>query len=249
MDTEQIDESRFQFVDDTHEYLLDGKPLTGTTTVIKVLAKPALIPWAANMAVGHIKDTAEQDEEGGWYVTAEILEQAKKAHSKKADDAAQKGTDVHAIVEGWINNLLSNYDGVPQNDYAFDLDDQILKFKEWALSNVDHFLFSERQMYNEQYWFAGTADFAYVGKDGKKYMADFKTSSGIWDEYWYQVAAYRFLAESMGDEPYDGQVIVRLGKDNKFEVKQTTEYTLFKDAFFNCLGIYRAQAKQKSFIV
>jgi len=81
-------------------------------------------------------------------------------------------------------------------------------------------------------------------EDGKKLMGDFKTSSGIYGiDYWLQVAAYRLLAESEGDDTYDGSVIVRLGKKGPtdFEVKYLYEYETFRDAFLACLKIYRAQ--------
>lgn len=240
--------------DKNHSYFADAegkKRYTGITTVISVLAKPALIGWAARMAVEHIQNcdlfilrdglaTIEPSK------LVRLLEEAKNAHTKKKEAAGEHGTDSHALVEAWINYLLTEHEGRPINDYAFDGDDPILKFKAWAVENVDHFLFAERRMANKELFLAGTADFAYVGKDGKRYMADFKTSSGIYGvDYFLQVAAYRLLAEGEGDEPYDGSTVIRLGKDGDFEVLHRYDYETDKEAFVACLTLYRAQATFK----
>lgn len=240
----------FEFDEGKHIYTLDGKPLTGVTSVLGVLAKPALIPWAAKMTVEYLKANAPKD--GKKYIVEPLLlEAAKGAHNQNKVDAGKHGTAAHALVEEYINECLGEgHNGLPQavsphnEKYA-----TIKPFIEWAYEEVDHFLFSERRMYNVEKWLAGTADFAYVGKDGKRYIADFKTSSGIYGiDYWLQAAAYRFLAEAEGDEPYEGATIVRLGKDGRFEVQQAREYGLFLDTFFACLTIYRAQAKVAMFV-
>lgn len=227
----------------THSYLIDGKPATGVTTVIGVLAKPNLIPWAAKMVVEYIEENAPRNELYGdllfYEVSTDLLAEAKSAHTKKKEAAAEYGTDTHSAVEIYIGHCIKEHDGKPYKH----IDDTLQKFIDWAMENVDYFLFSERRMYNEELFIAGTADFAYIGKDGKKYMADFKTSSGIYGiDYFLQVAAYRMLAEGEGDEPYDGSTIVRLGKDGSFEVQQRYNNETDKEAFLACLTLYRAKA-------
>ena len=232
----------------THKYLIDGKPATGVTTIIGVLAKPALIGWAARMACDFIRENADPvDIEGGFDLDVwdKLLEDAKSAHNKKKEAAGEKGTDMHSLVEKYINQSIEKNEGRPHTEGLDELL-PVRKFIEWAVDNVDHFLFAERQMYDAELFIAGTADFAYIGKDGKKYMADFKTSSGIYGiDYWLQVVAYRMLAEGEGDEPYDGATVVRMGKDGSFEVQQLNEYVLYKEAFLACLKLYRLQAHNK----
>ncbi|RJQ33875.1 hypothetical protein C4568_03680 [Candidatus Parcubacteria bacterium] len=241
-----------------HNYFADPegkKKYTGITTILNVLAKPALIGWAARMVCEHIRANCEYiahtfaDRDGDYYlVSPSELDEAQKAHTKKKEEAGAHGTDAHALVEEYINVCL-NQGGQPQerNELLLYVDAptdirSIKPFTTWAVKNVDHFLFSERRMANPELFIAGTADFAYVGKDGRRYMADFKTSSGIYGiDYWLQVAAYRLLAEAEGDEPYDGATIVRLGKDGSFEVQHRFDYETDKKAFLACLEIYRAQ--------
>lgn len=237
----------FEFDEKKHVYKLDGKPMTGVTSVIGVLAKPALIGWAAKMAVEYIKEKGfyrptTDGTEASYEVLLSILEEAKSAHTKKKEAAGTHGTDTHALVEEYVNQCTATNRGKP-NAKPITISEGIEKFILWSVENVDHFLFSERRMFNKELFVAGTADFAYIGKDGKRYMADFKTSSGIYGiDYWLQVAAYRMLAEAEGDEMYDGATVVRLGKDGSFEVQQRFDYETDKTAFLACLTIYRAQA-------
>lgn len=233
-----------------HKYFADPegkKPYTGITSILEVLAKPQLIGWAARMAVEYISDKSSVwFKEGG---TAQgfvehldgWLDEARTAHTRKKEAAGTHGTDAHALVEEYVKRCLS-FDGKPRANVMADPDAiKISKFIEWSIINVDHFLFSERRMCDPERFIAGTSDFAAIMKDGKKLMGDFKTSSGIYGiDYWLQVAAYRMLAEGEGDEPYDGSVVVRLGKDGKFEVQYRYAYETDRNAFLACLTLYKA---------
>ena len=103
-------ENRLKFNPKLHAYLLDDKPITGVTTILRVIAKPFLIPWAANMAVDYIKSSKV------WELVpntprkimiedkkfAELLDQARKAHTQKRDDAGNIGKIVHKHCENYI---------------------------------------------------------------------------------------------------------------------------------------------------
>jgi len=45
----------------------DGNIISGATTILKNISAPALIPWAANMAVNHILDNSTYDSTNGIY--------------------------------------------------------------------------------------------------------------------------------------------------------------------------------------
>ena len=242
-----VEEKKDEFVFDekTHSYTLGGKKMTGVTTVIGVLAKPALIGWAAKMAIEYVKDNGEVDEEGEYHVTPEILEHAKSAHTRKKEEAGTHGTDAHSLIEEYINFCLANK-GKP---FALGKRAEIAgikQFVDWAVKDVDNFLFAERRMFNKEMFVAGTADFGCVLKTGQKLMGDFKTSSGIYGiDYYLQCAGYKILAEGEGDKPYSGCVITRLGKDGSFEATYSYDTKTAEDAFKACLVIYRAQAALK----
>jgi hypothetical protein len=233
-----------------HNYYADpeGKQAyTGITSILGVIGKPMLIQWAANEAIKYIQANAAVNNEKQttfYLATEELLEEARKAHAKKKTDAADHGTTAHAMVEDYINNCLTLSKGQPLE--GNEKSKPIKKFIDWALENVDHFLFSERRMCNKELFVAGTADFACVLKNGKTVMGDFKTSSGVYGiDYFLQVAAYRYLAEAEGDASYDGSVIVRLGKDGSFEELYRYDYKTDLAAFLACHTLYRAQQTYK----
>lgn len=238
------------FDEKTHSYLIDGKPATGITTIISVLAKPALIQWSANEAVKYIQNNVAQKEVDGipyWLVQLHDLEQAKTAHRKKKEDAGVHGTDTHALVENYVNACIDKNKGRPrahQHDECMECT-TIKKFVDWANENVDHFLFAERKMFNKDLFIAGTCDFAYVDKQGKRVISDFKTSSNIYYEMWIQTAGYKFLAEAEGDEKYDYRSIVKLGKKGEFDFQVRYDNDTDTKAFMACLELYRATASYK----
>lgn len=225
-----------------HNYYADPegkKRYTGITTALSVIAKPALIAWAARMTGDFLIAALAS----GTPISKELIEEAKKAHTRKNEDAKEHGTKTHALVEDYIKFSIKNARGIPEMTMRFPEWEPIKPFIEWAMQNVDHFLFSERRMANTEHFIAGTADFAAVMKDGKKLIGDFKTSSGVYGvDYFLQCAAYKFIAESEGDAPYDGSVIVRLGKDGSFDVHYRYANETDVEAFLAALTLYRAQS-------
>ena len=101
------------------------------------------------------------------------------------------------------------------------------------------FTASEKRLYSETHWIAGTLD-AVVEIEGKKYVCDFKTTSGIYDRTPFaQCAGYRLMLEEMGEKDFDGSVIVRIGKDGTFEEKFSYDYSTDKKIFLACLELYK----------
>lgn len=239
----------FTFDDASHTYYLDGKALTGVTSVLNVISKPALIGWAAKMATEYLWDNrdrlAQTTLEGKLEYDRKVFLEAKGAHNRKKDDAATKGTDIHSLCEEWINACIESYAGAavapPQQSEIKQLQD----FIEWAVTHNVTFLASEKKMYSESLWLAGTCDFVAI-VDGKKLLGDIKTTSGIYDlTPFLQCAAYRLILEEMGEKDFEGSVIVRLGKDGSFEERYRYDFETDKKGFLAAMELYRALATYK----
>lgn len=235
---------RYEFDDNTHTHYIDGRSCPGVSSVSSCLAKPALIPWAAKEAVNYIKENAAKVDNDNLYyeATEEILAAAAKAYARKRDKAASHGTDFHVLVESYVGDCIqaTGKPGTPPvEEYK-----AIQPFIDWSIANVEKFLFTERNVYDPALFLAGIADFGFIGKDGRKFIADFKTSSGVYGiDYYLQCAGYRVLAEAMGDEPYDGGYIVRMGKDGSFETLERSGPLWEQDraCFLHALALYKAQ--------
>ena len=135
-----LDIMEYKFDDKRHIHSLDGTPLHGVTTVLSVISKPALIQWAANMAVKYVEDNfdwANADVEH----LSNVLKEAKSAHRKKKEKAGDWGTLVHEAIEKWIkdNTLPTNLD--QKGIEVFD------KFRVWSADNNVKFLESEKHVW------------------------------------------------------------------------------------------------------
>ena len=224
---------KFEFEPKRHRYFLDGKPMTGVTTILGVIAKPALIQWSARMAAEYVLENLKSMDD-----LEVVCEEAKRAHTKKKDEAAQKGTDVHALIEEIVKNAIETNSGVLTIENHEN--EQVQKFIDWANENDVKFLESENQVYSEKHFYAGTYDLL-LEMGGRRYIGDIKTSNGIYGrEFFAQMAAYRLAWEEMEKrDPIDGSIIIRIGKDGSFERKESFDYDTDAKMFLAALEIYR----------
>lgn len=227
----------YQFDEKNHIHTLDDKPLMGVTTVLSVISKPALIQWSANMAVDYIIANSTLNKFGDdildYEVKEETLKEARTAHRKKKEKAGDWGTAVHLAVEEWIK----------ENKEPTELDEKGLevfaKFKEWATENKVEFLESEKHIWSKELWIGGIVDLVFK-MDGKKYIGDIKTSSGIYNEAFFQMGAYHLCLEEMNEaEDVEGYIVINLKKDGKMDLKMANDMKLNQDAFKNALGLYK----------
>ena len=78
-----------------------------------------------------------------------------------------------------------------------------MSFLEWEKHHGVTPILLETPLVHEQHSYGGTLDF-YGVVDGKKTLMDFKSGSGIYEEAFYQAAAYRELlmnGHALGKEP------------------------------------------------
>lgn len=253
----EMPQTGFHFNDEVHLYILDGKPLTGVTTILQVIAKPALIQWSADEAVKYLgwfnekyctdKEKALEEFSEKW--THEIsklggsefyqmLCDARIQHAKRKKDAGTVGTDVHAEIEKYVKLMISDQGGQAMAMNGYD-NEMVKKFVEWAVENKIKFLESEKRVYSKENWYAGTCDLV-LEKDGKKFVGDIKTSSGIYGrEYFFQMAGYQIALEEMGEKDFFGSTVIRCGKDGSFEVKDSFDLESDKAGFLAALKLYR----------
>ena len=222
----------YKFDDKNHIHTLDDKPLHGVTTVLSVIAKPALIQWAAGMAAdyasAHISSGKEYTEDE----LALIFKEAKTAHRKKKEKAGDWGTNLHKAIEEWIQEKKS-----PSLDekgmMAFD------NFKAWAFANNVEFLESEKHVWSRELWIGGITDLV-IKMDGKRYVADIKTSSGIYNEAFFQMAAYDLCLKEMGGyEDVEGYLVINLKKDGTMDLKRADNLEINRQAFLSALTLYK----------
>lgn len=179
-----------------HSYRIDGVKVPGVTTILgATTAKPALINWAgdttAAWAVDHWDDMAA-------LTPSKKLAELKAARFADRDQAANRGTEVHALAEKYIaGQEIQVPDELEGHVRAYE------KFaREWDVKPVH----IEVVVGNKTLGYCGTVDLIADLADGHRHLTDLKTSrSGIFPETALQVVAYskaEFYAVKGADGKY-----------------------------------------------
>ena len=199
--------------------LKDGSIVPGCTTICNMLDKPQLIDWA-------------------W----KLGKQGKDWRTER-DSAGDIGTLAHKMITDYWKviyehkNIADDYHATnyEQGTLAFACYQKFLKWQE-AQDQV-HPVMVEYPLVSEKLKFGGTPDF--VGHiNGKATILDVKTSNGIYDSHWLQLAGYWLLLRENG-YPVDTVQILWLPKDNRFDDPIRTDLRREKRIFKYLLSIYR----------
>ena len=157
----------YSFKETGHQHLWDGKRMTGVTTVLGVIAKPALIGWAAGQAAEYVAQNWKPDTTYSRDDINQVLTDARKAHTKKKEAAGDVGKLVHSACEEWIKDKTEP-----------TLDEQGMKmfehFRKWATDNKVKFLESEKHLYSDSLFLGVIVDIV-AEIDGQNWICDIKT--------------------------------------------------------------------------
>jgi hypothetical protein len=181
-----------------------GDLVPSVTNVLSMLAKPALVGWAARTVAelaADLRDSLPKMER------AEVVTLLKGAASRTGNKAATRGTDVHAFLEA----RLCGFDTPP-------LDAAAEQYRHAAELFLEHErperIATEITTFTPTY--AGTAD-AVVRIGGRTCLIDYKTSKAIYPEATLQLAAlwsgqiWHDGKELVERVPIDELIVVRIG--------------------------------------
>lgn len=193
-----------------------GQIVAGVTTIVDILNKPALVPWANRMGLQGI-DTR-----------------------KYVDDKADIGTLAHTMILGHLADKE-----VDTSDYTANqidaAENACLSFFEWQKKHRLAILAAEEPMVSEVHRFGGQYDI-WGMLDGQSELIDLKTGSGIWEEHYYQVAGgYLILLEEQRRNIDQVRILnVPRSEDENFAevVLSQKMMQLCKEMFLDCLSIY-----------
>ncbi len=234
-------------------YWINGHQLPSVTTILEVIAKPALGPWYAKEERRQL-ETALLDvlvlpgPPGREAYKAFVLEQLAraitgvKAADRARDQAATIGTAVHAGIEWQIRTALGE-DAGPEPRLPDAAAWAVESWKDWARSVQLEPLALERVVYCEDCGYAGTMDL-YAQVNGIATVLDWKTSRAIYPEAFLQNVAYRHAAARLGLPAGQG-VIVRLPKrlDDPAWEAMPVPTTITMDEFLAALRLWRWQRR------
>jgi hypothetical protein len=230
-------------------YHVEGRELPSVTTVLEVIAKPALGPWYAKeerryFETAMLEVLSRPGARDPEYVLAAVAEAVTgvKAADKEKQRAAMIGTAVHAGIEWHLRRALGD-DAGPEPRLPDAAAWAVESWKDWAASVKLEPLAIERTIYCLECGYAGTLDL-YARVKGVPSVLDWKTGRAIYPEAFLQNVAYRHAARRLGMVSNQG-LIVRLPKlldDPAWEV-MAVPATLRQADFLAALQLWRWQRR------
>jgi hypothetical protein len=197
-------------------YTIQGRRLPSVTTVLEVVAKPALGPWYAKeerryFEAAMLEVLSKPGACDPEYVLAAVAEAVSgvKAADRAKQQAVTIGTAVHAGIEWYLRTELGE-DAGPEPQLPDAAAWALESWKDWAQSVRLEPLTIERVVYCGACGYAGTLDL-YARVSGVVTVLDWKSGKAIYPEALLQNVAYRHAAARQGLPATQG-LIVRLPK-------------------------------------
>lgn len=198
-----------------YEHPETGHKMPSVTNVISVIAKDALIPWAAKVERELCVETANRvyGSLNGDHVSAKEFRERlalalpqNKAHRTVSQGAIDIGNEAHRLIE-W--RLLGEL-GLPRGEEPETSEPAlwaVAAFEDWRRETRMKPTHSEHRLWSDELDAAGSTDAicceldVYVIAPKKRRVAaiaDWKSSRALWPENDLQVAAYWYMAIERG---------------------------------------------------
>ena len=172
-----------KFSTGNHTYHLDRKACPGVTSLLgKGLPKPAIPYWAAKCVAEYVADYPDGVETLRGMGREPMVAALKGMPWQKRDEAAVRGTDVHAIAEQVVHGQQVD---VPEHLHA-----HVQGYVDWLDAFKVEPVLTERSVGNRTLWYAGRFDLI-ADMAGTRWMLDVKTSKAVYGETAMQTDAYR----------------------------------------------------------
>lgn len=209
-------EVAIDFYPNSHRYKLAGERtyLISVTAITGIIDKSrVLIHWAINdCVIPYIENFLTSSNKKTFRIEEmfDVLESAKVQHEVKKQEAGSVGKLVHDFAEKYSLYKIGKGEQpeLPEDNQARN---GINAFLDWYLAHDVEFIEAERLVYSKKYGFVGMAD-GIAKVNGKKYLIDYKTGNGIYNEHYLQVTGYRLAYEEETGEKLDGALILHFDK-------------------------------------
>ena len=225
------------FNEKKHYYTVEGEYAPSVTTILDSIAKPALVPWAANEGAKFFISHAHEDMK-----IEDMAKGIRGAYRTSSGSALNIGMEVHKWCEEAILWKLGKGEA-PQSLTRTESKNAINAFREWTKVNDVEWLTVEEKVYHRGHKFAGTVDATAV-INGEYCVIDFKTSGAIYSAYHLQCAAYAKAIEDMRGKEVEKAYVLRFDKKTgEFEAGSSVE---IMDNFIAFLGFLEGYSRLRT---
>ncbi len=166
--------------------LKDGSIVPGVTSICNMLDKPQLLDWTHEIAYKSTVELIKKSYKQYGKLVIPKYQDIQKWQQQR-DSAGDIGTLVHKLCI----DLLSGKEVVIPNDFI--VAKCFKKFLKWwgrETKGCELEVITETPLVSEVYKFGGTPDIFIVNK---RKLIDIKTSGGIYESMWIQLAGYDIL--------------------------------------------------------
>lgn len=176
----RIENKQITFVDGRYYTDADGNHYPSATTILEAFPKPyALLQW---------------------------MKEAGNKADEIRDAAGRRGSVVHHLTEQYdLGHEVSLLGPNGQPQYSLEEWGMLEKYIDFVTRFNPKYEAIEKTIVSKRLGFAGTIDRVGV-IDGKRYIIDIKSSNGIYDTYWLQLAGYNELFIWDGDRWDDNRL-------------------------------------------
>jgi len=225
------------FNEKKHYYTVEGEYAPSVTTILDSIAKPALVPWAANEGAKFFISHAHEDMKA-----EDMAKGIRGAYRTSSGQALNIGMEVHKWCEEAILWRLGKGESPPDPTRTESLN-AVNAFRGWVRDNVVEWLTVEEKVYHRGHKFAGTVDATAIVNDDYC-VIDFKTSGAIYSAYHLQCAAYAKAIEDMRGKEVDKAYVLRFDKKTgEFEAGSSVE---IMDNFIAFLGFLEGYSRLRT---
>ena len=225
------------FNEKKHYYTVEGEYAPSVTTILDSIAKPALVPWAANEGAKFFISHAHEDMK-----IEDMAKGIRGAYRTSSGSALNIGMEVHKWCEEAILWKLGKGEA-PQSLTRTESKNAINAFREWTKVNDVEWLTVEEKVYHRGHKYAGTVDATAIIND-EYCVIDFKTSGAIYSAYHLQCAAYAKAIEDMRGKEVEKAYVLRFDKKTgEFEAGSSVE---IMDNFIAFLGFLEGYSRLRT---
>jgi|2_EtaG_2_1085320.scaffolds.fasta_scaffold15686_1 hypothetical protein len=236
-----------------------GLKVPSVTTILGVIAKPALIPWAANVEreavmaavyrayeeISEITDTLLPLDDFMESVEGQLT--LEKAYQQKLRRAGSIGTNVHKRIEWEFKAEQGKQKGTAPILQTADAERSFERFEEWRKETKLEILDTERKVVSLHGKYAGTLD-TLCKINGKVCVLDFKTGKRVYLEALLQNCGYRMALAEEGIKTETGFVILlpKTTDDKPFDTVEVPPIDTLIEPWLSAISLYRFQHGQSN---
>ena len=229
------------------------------TTILNVLAKPALVSWGVKCACNYVEDNLRLLFAGESFSVEQIfkvVQDARTAHDRTRQEAADIGTEAHDWLRDYWRAIIRKTDipALPEDPLVRNCTTAV---QDWISQHKVVPISIEAPLYSRQYKICGRSDF--IGLvDGELSVLDYKSSKFLYPEVALQMSPYAMMYYEEGTEKPETRWGIRMDKlTGEFEDKRYPPATFEADwnTFLAVFKIYdrlkhlrRKEKKSKDFL-